>query len=227
MASLIAHHGGRLWRAIVDTVTPPHCLMCHVPIAAPSALCVACWQSLRPIEEPVCEVLGTPFALDPGPGAVSAAAQAAPPDWDRARAAVAYDEASRQLVHALKYRDTQEAGYLMSRMMARAGRKLLADANMIVPVPLHRRRLWQRRFNQSAFLAQQLAAPTPARYRPDLLLRVAPTRPQVGLQEGERRENVKRAFAADPRRREGSAPATGVRRRCRSLRSPPNPRRRA
>ena len=82
-----------------------------------------------------------------------------PPPWDRARAAVIFDDHSARLVHALKYRDRQEAGMLMARMMARAGRALLAEADLILPVPLHSFRLWQRRFNQSAFLAQQHLAP--------------------------------------------------------------------
>ena len=66
-----------------------------------------------------------------------------PPDWDRARAVVAFDDASKLLVHLLKYQDQHEAGLAMARMMLGAGRGLLAEADVIVPVPLHRRRLWQ------------------------------------------------------------------------------------
>ncbi len=194
---MIATHLGTAWRAFVDVVTPPHCLMCHEPVTAPVALCLSCWQTLNLLEEPVCDVLGTPFTYDPGPGIVSAAALADPPPWDRARAAVAYDEASRQIVHALKYRDTPEAALFMARMMARAGRKLLADAEIIVPVPLHRARLWRRRFNQSALLAQRLAATSGLAFHPGLLQRVKATRPQVGLHDDERRKNVARAFTVD------------------------------
>jgi ComF family protein len=185
----------RVWTGFLDTVTPPHCLACQVEVTAPSALCFACWQKLKLIDEPVCNAMGTPFAYDQGAGAQSAAALANPPAWDRARAAVAFDDASRPIVHALKYRDTQEAGLLMARMMASAGRRLLEDADIIVPVPLHRLRLWRRRFNQSAFLAQNIARASKRSCRTDLLLRVKPTRSQVGLRENERRKNVSRAFA--------------------------------
>jgi predicted amidophosphoribosyltransferase len=120
---------------------------------------------LRLIDAPVCNVLGIPFAYDQGEGAISPAALAEPPTWDRARAAVAYDEASRRIVHALKYRDTMEAGLLMARLMARAGQPLIGEADVIIPVPLHRFRLWGRRFNQAAFLSQQISRQFGKAYR--------------------------------------------------------------
>jgi ComF family protein len=86
----------------------------------------------------------------------------------------------------------------MARMMARAGRRFLAETDLIVPVPLHRFRLWQRRFNQSAFLAQQVAKASGRPCRSRLLLRQRPTRTQVGLERDERRRNVRHAFALTP-----------------------------
>ena len=89
---------------------------------------------------------------------MSAAAIADPPEWDRARGAVAFDDASRQLIHALKYHDRHEAGFVMARLMSRAGRELLDGADALVPVPLYRWRLWQRRYNQSMLLARHIGA---------------------------------------------------------------------
>ncbi len=188
----------RLWRGLTDLVAPPHCLSCHARLSEPASLCSECWPKLRQIDEPVCDVRGVPFAYDRGLGALSDEAREATPHWDRARAAVAFDEASRVLVHALKYRDSQESGLLMARLMARAGRTLLADAQMVIPVPLHRWRLWRRRFNQSAFLAQKLAAGAEKVFRPDILERSRHTPSQVGLGHDERRQNVRRAFAVPP-----------------------------
>jgi ComF family protein len=190
----------RLWRGVVDFIAPPRCLVCRIQLGEASSLCASCWPALRHIDTPVCDVLGTPFAYAQGAGAVSAEAQANPPSWDRARAAVAFDDASRPLVHGLKYHDTQEAGLLMARMMARAGRELLTDTDVIVPVPLHRVKLWKRRFNQSGFLGLRLARLTGKACRTDLLARVKATRPQVGLDTRERRKNVKGAFRVDPLR---------------------------
>ena len=188
----------RLWRGVVDLVAPSLCLGCGAGVGEPASLCTACWASLQHLDEPVCDALGTPFAYDQGEGALSAQALSDPPPWDRARAAVIFDDASGKLVHALKYQDRQEAGLLMARMMARAGRRLLAEADLIVPVPLHRFRLWRRRFNQSAFLAQQLSRISAKPWRHDVLIRARRTRAQVGLDQAERRKNVKGAFQLRP-----------------------------
>ena len=104
----------------------------------------------RVLDRPYCERLGTPFVYDPGPGILSMEAIADPPAYNRARAAVRFDEISRALVHALKYGDRLDLVPMMGRWISRAGRELLDEADALVPVPLHWRRLWARRFNQSA-----------------------------------------------------------------------------
>jgi ComF family protein len=111
---------------------------------------------------------------------------------------VLFEDGSAKLVHALKYRDRTEAGLLMARMMARAGRRLIAEADVILPVPLHRLRLWKRRFNQSALLAQRIAALTSTPWRHDVLARARRTRAQVGLDQEARRKNVRNAFVVHP-----------------------------
>lgn len=187
-----------LWDGFVDWLTPPKCLSCRADVTAGATLCLACWQKLHFIDEPVCDANGTPFEFDQGEGALSAAAIAEPPPWDKARAAVAFEETSKLLVHLLKYRDVHEAGIAMGRMMAGAGRKLLAECDMIVPVPLHWVRLWTRRFNQAALLAREVAKVSGKPFRHDILLRGQATRQQVGLTAAERQKNVRRAFAVPP-----------------------------
>ena len=159
-----------------------------------ASLCKSCWQKLTFLEDPLCDVLGLPFAYDQGEGSLSAQALADPPAWDRGRAAVIFDDAAKGLVHGLKYRDNTEAGLFMARMMARVGRDLVAQADLIMPVPLHRSRLWKRRFNQAAFLAQPIAQAAHKVFATDILLRSLPTRQQVGLKAEERRKNVRKAF---------------------------------
>jgi ComF family protein len=200
--------GRRVWRSLIDFLVPPKCLVCHEAVLEPASLCLSCWANLKHIDVPYCNVLGIPFAYDQGVGAVSPAALAASPNWDRARAAVAYDEASRSIVHALKYRDTMEAGLLMARLMARAGRQVIQEADIIIPVPLHRFRLWSRRFNQAAFLSQQISRAFAKPYRTDVLLRRKASRSQVGLSFDERQKNVAKVFHATP---EGAGQIAGRR----------------
>lgn len=200
--------GRRVWRSLIDFLVPPKCLVCREAVLEPASLCLSCWGNLKHIDVPYCNVLGTPFAYDQGVEAVSPAALAEPPNWDRARAAVAYDEASRGIVHALKYRDTMEAGLLMARLMARVGRQVIQEADVIIPVPLHRFRLWSRRFNQAAFLSQQISRAYAKPHRTDVLVRSKASRSQVGLSFEERRKNVAKVFQVIP---EGAGQVAGRR----------------
>ena len=133
-----------------------------VPLAAPpskaKAFVQTCWSKLSFISRPYCERLGIPFVYDPGPGILSMEAIADPPAYNRARAAVRFDEISRALVHALKYGDRLDLAPMMGRWLGHAGREILADADALVPVPLHWKRNWARRFNQSAMLAAAISA---------------------------------------------------------------------
>lgn len=184
----------RLGRRALDLALPPQCLACATPVADMGGLCVACWSGLKAIERPFCERLGTPFPADFGPGLVSPKALASPPAWDRARAVARFDGTARTLVHRLKYGDGTHLADALGGMMARAGHELLAPETLLLPVPLHRGRLWRRRFNQSALLARRIAALSGAELALDLLVRAKATRPQVGLSGRERAENLAGAF---------------------------------
>jgi len=127
-------------RLALDFALPQLCPSCREPLGDGNGLCAHCWSKLSLIEPPYCARLGIPFAYDPGPGLLSMEAIANPPAYDRARATVRYDDISRALVHSLKYGDRLDLAPTMGQWMARAGRELLADADALIPVPLHWRR---------------------------------------------------------------------------------------
>jgi ComF family protein len=180
---------------------PPVCAGCQRHVSQPGALCAACWPGLRFLEKPWCGVMGTPFTHDMGEGFLSAAAIADPPPFDRARAAVAYTGVARRMVQALKYSDRPDLAPWMARWMARAGAELIAEAQVVVPVPLHWRRFFLRRFNQSAELARAVAGHAGLPFAPAAARRVKVTRQQVGLSSREREDNVRGAFAVPPEQR--------------------------
>ena len=186
---------GRLARAVLDFALPARCVICSDAVIEHNALCAGCWSRLEFIEPPLCDVFGTPLPFDSGGRQLSAAAARHVPAWDRARAAVKFDDHSRQVVHALKYHDRHEVVKLMSGLMRRGGHELLQDADLLVPVPLYWGRMWARRFNQAAMLAQRIAEDVPGSYRPDLLVRGRATQSQVGLNAKARHDNVKGAFS--------------------------------
>jgi ComF family protein len=174
---------------------PPVCAGCRRQVSQPGSLCGECWPKLRFLEKPWCPVMGTPFAHEMGEGFLSAEAIANPPPFERARAAVVYVGVARQMVQRLKYNDRTELGPWMAGWMLRAGAELIAEADVIVPVPLHWRRFLTRRYNQSAELARAVAARSGLPFAPQALHRVKSTRQQVGLAAREREDNVRAAFA--------------------------------
>jgi ComF family protein len=186
--------GKQIVRAAIDGIYPPSCSGCGRQTAEPGALCGTCWNSIKFITKPYCEIYGTPFSTELGDGMLSARAIADPPPYARSRAAVAYQGLAMRFVHGLKFQDRQDNAAWMAGWMARAAPELLADADVIVPVPLHWRRMVSRRFNQSALLAQKLAFSSSKPFAPLALKRIKSTVTQRGLTAKERDANVKRAF---------------------------------
>jgi len=181
----------------VDVGLPPLCAACREAVAS-KGLCPGCWSKLSFIAPPYCERLGIPFPYDPGPGVLSMEAIADPPAYQRARAAVRYDDVARALVHALKYGDRLDLAPTMGCWMANAGQEVTGAADAIVPVPLHWRRQWARRFNQSALLAEVISRATGIPIAHGALKRVKATPQQVGLSQSERALNVHGAFRVPP-----------------------------
>lgn len=180
---------------IADLLLPPVCLSCRSLTADHGGLCARCWARVDFIEPPVCDRLGIPLPYALGEPIVSAAALADPPKYDRARAVARYGDVMRDLIQGLKYRDRHEGTKLFGRWLVHAGRALLADADMLVPVPLYRLRLWSRRFNQAALLASRVSEITGIPCEPFVLQRTRRTASQVGLTPEQRRRNVAGAFA--------------------------------
>lgn len=182
-------------RGLADFLLPPVCLSCRTPVDRAGQLCGACWAKIDFISAPLCDRLGVPLPFDTGETALSAMAIAKPPAYDRARAVAAYDATMRGLIQSFKYRDRHEGLPLFGRWLVQAGAPLLADGELLVPVPLHRSKLWARRFNQSALLAGEVSrlSGVPVAYR--LLNRVRRTKSQVGLSADQRRRNVSGAFS--------------------------------
>jgi ComF family protein len=183
-------HIGRL---ALDIALPTLCVACREPVHG-EGVCAECWSKLSFIAPPYCPRLGIPFVYDPGPELLSMEAIANPPAYQRARAAVRYDDVARTLVHALKYQDRTDLAPAIGRWMARAGRELLGEADVLVPVPLHWRRGWSRRYNQSGALARVIERQTGVKLKSEALRRIRPTEQQIGLSRKDRASNVQGAF---------------------------------
>ena len=182
-------------RYSADLILPAVCVSCSTLITRHNLLCPRCWSGLNLITPPFCDRLGIPLRGYEGTEThISMQALANPPTFLRARAAAHYGGIVRGLIVRFKFEDKHEPLPLFIKLMREAGRRLLDDADLLVPVPLHRLRLLQRRFNQSALLAKGLSRVSGVPVCVTSLKRTKRSRAQVGLAHEARQQNVADAF---------------------------------
>jgi ComF family protein len=183
----------------LDFLFPPLCIQCRQHVGDAGSLCAKCWSAISFIEGPICATCGLPFDAPVFEESRCAACYADPPSFDRARAVMRYDDASKESILAFKHGDRIELVPSFARWMARTGRDLIVETDLIVAVPLHRTRLWSRRYNQAAELARSVAHHSRTRFEPVLIERVRHTPSQGDMPSASaRRRNVAGAFRLAP-----------------------------
>jgi len=200
LTSRIAGRLHRIGRAVVDRVLPPRCLSCGEIVDEPDALCGQCWSGITFFAPPWCMLCGLPFPHPMGEDALCGLCARGRPVWDQARAVLRYDKNSRRLVLGLKHGDRTHIATAFGRWMYRAGSEVLASADLLLPVPLHWTRLFQRRYNQAALLAQAVRAAGGPDVAADWLVRRRRTPVQGHLGPAARERNVRGAFGMRARR---------------------------
>ena len=191
---------GQAIGAGVDLLLPPRCAGCGTIVEAQGSFCPSCWAGLPFITAPMCAACGLPFASAAEDGALCGACLARPPRFE-ARAALAYEGPAREVVLRLKHADRPHLAVDMVGHLRRAAGDWLDGDALLVPVPLHRWRLWRRGYNQAAELAKVLGKATGTPVRVDALRRVRATRSSQGLNPRQRRRNVAGAFRVADRAR--------------------------
>ena len=199
-AGSVARRQGRMrplapLRFIADVVLPARCPGCGLVTGEDHRFCATCWGRLRFIAPPWCASCNRPMPFDAGPDTRCGRCLADPPRHAGVRAAVAYGAIARSLALRLKYGGKIAYAETAARHMARL---VPENADLFVPVPLHRRRLWWRGFNQAALIAQALTRLSGVPCDVDLVRRVRATPPLRGLGAIQRRRVVARAFALAP-----------------------------
>lgn len=185
----------RAARAGLDLLLPPRCPETGALIAGAQGVSAEAWGNLHFLAGPCCACCGLPFDIDLPPDTLCAACEASPPRYDRARAVLAYDDFSKSLLLSLKHGDRTDLAPLLGRWLRRAAADLLTQADIVAPVPMHRSRLFRRRFNQAALLTAWMARGTEERSILDLLERIRATPSQGHLSALARSRNVRGAFA--------------------------------
>ncbi len=183
----------------LDVVLPPRCLGCGSVVEGSDRLCADCWRGLTFLGPPLCRLCGYPLPEAAAELPVCGVCSIEPPPFDRARAALRYDDGARGMILRFKHADRIDIASTFGRMLANAGAELLPDCDVIAPVPLHRWRLLKRGYNQAALLTRTLSDLSGRPTVPDLLQRTRATASQQGLGSAKRRQNVNmNAFRPHP-----------------------------
>jgi ComF family protein len=187
----------------LDLLLPPQCPVCQALVGGAHQLCADCFGRMNFITAPLCLSCGLAFATpgEAGPQGQCLGCMLHPPRFGRARGALLYDDAARRLILPFKHGDRTELAPVLAAMMARAGAALLAEADALLPVPLHRQRLKARRYNQAALLTRGLAQRSGRTWLPDALMRHRETPPLGELSAAARLQAVSHAFRVRPSRK--------------------------
>ncbi len=178
----------------LDLLLPPRCPACREIVENAGRFCLKCWTGLTFLTDPMCAGCGAPFDVDRGPGARCGACLDTPPRFAAARAALAYDGSARTVLLGFKHGDRQHLVEIMVPQLIRVGGDWFGPDTVLVPVPLHRWRLWKRGFNQAALLARAVSRRTGSPLAIDALVRIKPTRSSQGMGRRARADNVRGAF---------------------------------
>lgn len=188
-------------QAALRLIYPPQCVACGAVVASDFGLCGPCWRDTGFITGTVCDLCGLPLPGDDGVAHCDDCLAVGRP-WERGRAAFVYRETGRKLVLGLKHADRTDLARPAGDWLFRASQPMLTKGMVVAPVPLHWRRLFTRRYNQSALVAARLAKLAGLEHCPDLLQRTRAT----GSQEGRNREarfgNLSGAIRVHPRRKD-------------------------
>ena len=180
---------------VLDFVLPPRCIVSGEEVSHQGMVSPPVWSKLDFISDPFCEKCGVPFEFETGTGAhLCGACIQKPPPYHRARSALKYNDASRDIILGFKHGDQMHAVLSFMPWLKAAGQDMLMEADILVPVPLHRWRLIRRRYNQAAVLTQRLGRETGIPVLLDALCRTRNTQTQGHLKAGERAKNVRKAF---------------------------------
>jgi len=187
---------------VIDAVFPPRCPLCGDGIAAQQGLCGDCFAEIEVPGEPCCALCQWPFEIEQAEGSLCGVCLQSPPRHDGIAAATLYGEGSRKLILALKHGGRIALAPMMARMIARQA-AVVDDGWLVVPVPLHRWRIWRRGYNQAALLARAVAEASDAELCVDALVRRKATPMLGGLGRAARRRALSGAIEVSPQRRAG------------------------
>jgi len=183
------------FKRFLEIIFPSHCVSCAKIVSKKSLFCEICWPKLQFINEPKCAICGYPFEFQ-GLSLLCAKCLTKKPSFDKAISIFRYNHVLRSVIGNLKYRDQTFLAQKFAPLLLEKIKDQIPNSPIIIAVPLHKKRLQKRKFNQAILLAKNLQKLAPQLiFLPDFLIRTKHTKPQTALKKKERENNLKNVFA--------------------------------
>jgi ComF family protein len=189
----------KLLSQLVSLLFPCKCLLCNTLTQGDTMLCTSCWSKLEFITEPKCRSCSLPFSFDLSASNLCASCLGQPPYFDSAFALLKYNKHSKVIIHKLKYADQLHIARCFAKLIVTRLSDEIAGYHIVIPVPLHRKRLLSRRYNQAAVLGSNIAKLAKLQFLANALVKKRHDVQQTKLTRDERMKNVLGSFSFEPR----------------------------
>ncbi len=182
-----------MWKYFLNLIFPYKCIICD-SYETEREVCSSCWGKITFITKPYCVICCNPFNYEEDEQAICGYCVANTPLYNKAIAALKYDEHSKKLIHKFKYQDQLHLLEYLANLMVNVGGDILNDIDYIVPVPMHKHKLLKRGYNQAALLGHRIAKIRKIKYLPELLIKKNNIVAQADLTREQRLKNIKNSF---------------------------------
>ena len=182
----------------LNVIFPARCIACGAMIIDTVKICADCWHKIDFISQQCCKKCGIAFEYDLGVGAVCLSCETMQVAYSKAIFLFKYNEIGKRIIHKLKYYDHTYLAKYLANTAFRVIKSNFSNCDVVIPVPLHRKRLMSRLYNQSALISKELAKLMCIDFGCNALLKVRHTVPQTALTKLQREKNVKNSFIANP-----------------------------
>lgn len=190
----------KILKILIDLIYPPTCISCKKPTHDHGTLCTDCWNEIDFISSPNCTICSTPMPHSSASPLICGTCLNSPPNYHRARSLFSYDENSKRIITRLKYYDKTHIAKHVSQWLYNRQQDFICESELIIPVPLHKKRLNSRKFNQSTLIAKHLSKKTNIPFIADALIRTKNSTPQTNLTFKQRTKNLNNCFIQNPKR---------------------------
>lgn len=180
-------------RAIINLLFPIRCVICN-SYEFQSNVCEFCWEKLTFITKPYCAICSHPFEYENDDKAICGNCIQTKPNYDKAISILKYDDYSKDLIHNFKYKDQLHILNYFVSLMLNMGKDLIEQADIIIPVAMHKHKLLKRGYNQAALIAMNIAKNKKIKYLPQAIIKIVNTDSQAGLKKSQRIKNIKNSF---------------------------------